>query len=60
MIPVLFIVSVISFGLLYVLPGDPAIAILGENAGNQDTYRSLRACYALGRKRRSSKSPEYQ
>lgn len=42
MIPVLFIVSVISFGLLYVLPGDPAIAILGENAGNQDTYRSLR------------------
>ena len=42
MVPVLFIVSVISFALLYVLPGDPAIAMLGENAGTQDTYRTLR------------------
>ncbi len=42
MIPVLFIVSLISFGLLYVLPGDPAIAMLGENAGTQETYRQLR------------------
>jgi peptide/nickel transport system permease protein len=41
-IPVLFIVSLISFGLLYVLPGDPAIAILGENAGDQETYQNLR------------------
>ncbi|SRR6266511_2787372 len=42
MVPVLFIVSLISFGLLYVLPGDPAIAILGENVGTQETYRALR------------------
>jgi peptide/nickel transport system permease protein len=42
MIPVLFIVSVISFALLYVLPGDPALAILGETAGNAETYQSLR------------------
>jgi peptide/nickel transport system permease protein len=42
MIPVLFIVSLISFGLLYVLPGDPAIAMLGEEIGNADTYDSLR------------------
>ncbi len=42
MIPVLLVVSMIAFGLLYVLPGDPAIAILGENAGNQETYRALR------------------
>lgn len=42
MIPVLFIVSVISFALLYVLPGDPAIAILGESAGDPETYRNLR------------------
>lgn len=42
MVPVLFIVSVIAFGLLYVLPGDPAIAMLGENAGNRDTYLALR------------------
>jgi peptide/nickel transport system permease protein len=42
MIPVLLIASVISFGLLYVLPGDPAIAALGENAGSQATYQALR------------------
>ncbi|MCC7371376.1 MAG: ABC transporter permease [Chloroflexi bacterium] len=42
MVPVLFVVSLISFGLLYVLPGDPAIAILGENAGTTDTYNALR------------------
>ena len=42
MIPVLFIVSLISFALLYILPGDPAIAMLGENAGTQETYQGLR------------------
>ena len=42
MVPVLLIVSIISFGLLYILPGDPAIAMLGENAGTQETYRALR------------------
>jgi peptide/nickel transport system permease protein len=42
MLPVLVIVSMISFGLLYVLPGDPATAILGENAGNAATYQALR------------------
>jgi peptide/nickel transport system permease protein len=42
MVPVLIIVSMISFGLLYVLPGDPATAILGESAGNAATYQALR------------------
>ena len=42
MLPVLAIVSMLAFGLLYVLPGDPAVAILGENAGNQQTYLALR------------------
>jgi peptide/nickel transport system permease protein len=42
MVPVLLIVSMIAFALLYVLPGDPAVAILGENAGNQQTYLALR------------------
>jgi peptide/nickel transport system permease protein len=42
MLPVLLIVSMIAFGLLYVLPGDPAVAMLGENAGNQETYQALR------------------
>ena len=42
MVPVLLIVSVIAFALLYVLPGDPAVAILGDSAGNRDTYLALR------------------
>jgi peptide/nickel transport system permease protein len=42
MVPVLFIVSVISFGLLYILPGDPAIAMLGEEVGNSESYDRLR------------------
>jgi peptide/nickel transport system permease protein len=42
MAPVLVIVSMISFGLLYVLPGDPATAILGESAGNAASYQALR------------------
>jgi peptide/nickel transport system permease protein len=42
MVPVLVIVSMLAFGLLYVLPGDPAVAMLGENAGNQQTYLALR------------------
>jgi peptide/nickel transport system permease protein len=41
MVPVLFIVSLISFGLLYILPGDPALAILGDT-GNQERYQALR------------------
>ena len=42
MIPVLIIVSMISFGLLFILPGDPAAAILGENIGNEATAAALR------------------
>src|SRR3954454_23766189 len=42
MIPVLFLVSVISFALLYILPGDPALAILGDN-GDTTRYQALRA-----------------
>lgn len=42
MVPVLFLVTIISFGLLYVLPGDPAVAVLGEEAGNQEMYQALR------------------
>jgi peptide/nickel transport system permease protein len=41
MVPVLFIVSVISFGLLYILPGDPALAILGDT-GTTERYQALR------------------
>jgi peptide/nickel transport system permease protein len=49
MIPVLFIVSVISFALLYVLPGDPVIAMIGENVGNEDYYNQMRRELGLDR-----------
>jgi peptide/nickel transport system permease protein len=42
MVPVLFLVSIISFALLYILPGDPALAILGES-GDKSRYEALRA-----------------
>ena len=42
MVPVLFLVSIISFALLYVLPGDPALAILGDT-GDSARYQALRA-----------------
>jgi peptide/nickel transport system permease protein len=42
MLPVLLIVSMLAFALLYILPGDPAVAMLGENAGDRQTYLALR------------------
>jgi len=48
MIPVAFLISVIAFGLLYLLPGDPAMAILGEErVGNKAAYQALRAQLGL-------------
>ncbi|GHU93045.1 peptide ABC transporter [Spirochaetia bacterium] len=35
-IPVLFIVSLLVFSILYLIPGDPAAMILGENATPED------------------------
>jgi peptide/nickel transport system permease protein len=35
-IPVLFIVSVVIFGIGYLIPGDPAAMILGDNATQED------------------------
>lgn len=46
-IPVLLIVSMIAFGLLYVLPGDPVIAILGEEFGTREDYDNLRREYGF-------------
>lgn len=43
MIPVVIIVTMISFALLYLLPGDTALAILGDEAGrNPEAYRAIR------------------
>jgi len=44
MIPVLIIVSIIAFSLLYILPGDPALAILGElDDIDESVYLAMRA-----------------
>ena len=43
MIPVLLLVSMISFALLFILPGDPVLLILGDQqASNRQAYESLR------------------
>lgn len=48
MIPVLLLVSMISFSITLLLPGDPAMAILGEQAANnQQLYQSLRKALGL-------------
>jgi len=43
MIPVLFLVSVIAFGIILLLPGDPAMAILGpDKARDTAVYQEVR------------------
>jgi peptide/nickel transport system permease protein len=45
MVPLLILVSIMAFSLVLLLPGDPALAILGEeqaNANNKAAYFALR------------------
>jgi peptide/nickel transport system permease protein len=50
MVPVLVLVSIVSFSLMFVLPGDPALAILGDqNARDARLYAQLRADLGLDR-----------
>ena len=50
MVPVVLLVSVVSFSLIYVLPGDPALAIIGEqNARDAQLYAQLRSDLGLDR-----------
>lgn len=43
MVPVLLLVSMISFALLFLLPGDPVLLILGDQqASNRQAYEALR------------------
>lgn len=42
-IPVLLLVSVIAFSLVFLLPGDAAMMILGDQAKDEQLYRTLRA-----------------
>jgi peptide/nickel transport system permease protein len=44
-VPLLILISIIAFSLILLLPGDPALAILGEeraNANNKAAYYALR------------------
>lgn len=50
MIPVLLLVTIVSFALLFLLPGDPALLILGDQqASNQQAYETVRKELGLDR-----------
>jgi peptide/nickel transport system permease protein len=50
MVPVLWLVSVLAFGLIMVLPGDPALMMLGDQTGGDRTaYDALRSQLGLDR-----------
>lgn len=50
MIPVILLVSVISFALTFLLPGDPARLILGDQmAADQEAYQAVRRELGLDR-----------
>jgi peptide/nickel transport system permease protein len=50
MVPVVMLVSLVSFSLIFVLPGDPALAIIGEqNARDAKLYAQLRSDLGLDR-----------
>ena len=45
MVPLLILVSILAFSLVLLLPGDPALAILGDelaNANDKQAYYALR------------------
>jgi peptide/nickel transport system permease protein len=48
MIPILLLVSILAFGLIHLVPGDPAQVILGPEA-SQETVHALRAQLGLDR-----------
>src|SRR5579872_6229008 len=49
MIPVIIIVSILVFGLINILPGDPALMILGDNYNDPTAYQQLRTQLGLDR-----------
>jgi peptide/nickel transport system permease protein len=49
MIPVVIIVSFLVFALINLLPGDPALMILGENNNDPTAYQRLRTQLGLDR-----------
>ncbi len=47
MIPTLLGVSILAFGLIRLVPGDPIIALLGERAANPKVYNEMKANLGL-------------
>ena len=49
-IPVVLLVTAVSFGLIFVLPGDPAMLLIGDRAaGSREMYDSIRRDLGLDR-----------
>ena len=50
MVPVLILVSMVSFSLTFLLPGDPALLILGDQmAADEAAYEQVRKDLGLDR-----------
>ena len=48
LIPVVFIVSIVTFAFIHLLPGDPVVALMGPEAGNASPERIQARRHELG------------
>lgn len=48
LIPVVFIVSIVTFAFIHLLPGDPVVALMGPEAGNASPERIAARRHELG------------
>lgn len=48
LIPVVFIVSIVTFAFIHLLPGDPVVALMGPEAGNASAERIQARRHELG------------
>jgi len=46
-VPVIFMISVLVFGMLHLLPGDPVLALIGDAVVSAETIEQLRQAYGL-------------
>ncbi len=42
MVPVVLMVTIVSFAIIFLLPGDPALLLLGDQGSNPQVYASIR------------------
>jgi len=48
-IPTLVGISVIAFGMIRLIPGDPVLTLIGERGASPEIYAQMRAAYGLDR-----------